>query len=317
MLNSRAILTFLLLIASQITKADFVFNDQCVKAYNSIVSLKLNEGQNLLNAEKKIHPNNKIPYLLENYIDFFKVLTLETNESFEKLKENKSLRLEKIEDDADTKSPWYLYSQAEIYLQSCINRFKYQEYVTGAYELQKAYKMLEENKRKFPTFLPNNKSFALLYGLIGMVPDQYKWALSSIGLKGNVQEGIEMLEQVKNQLPNTQYSYLQAETIFFLSFIQLSTESKTNIMEVVLKNTSGIPNTNLLKTFIVGIVAIRTGHADEAIDVLNSRPKSSATDTCPIRAKTFIWHSSEMSLTKESSNGKTEADKLKKYPVMK
>jgi hypothetical protein len=260
-------------------KADYVFNDNCIKAYQSIVSLRLNEGQAILNQEKKTNPRNKIPLLLENYIDFFKVLTLENNESFEQLKTNKSKRLDLIEDDPDSKSPWFLYVQAEIYLQSCINRFKYQEYVTGAYELQKAYKLLEENKKKFPQFLPNNKSFALLYSLIGLVPDQYKFALSSIGLKGNVQEGTEMLEQLKNQLAQGPYAFLQTETIFFLSFIQLSTENNPNLFETVIKNTNGIPNSNLLKTFICAVVAQRTGHGDEAIDIIDNRPKSSAYTT--------------------------------------
>ncbi len=34
-------------------------------------SLKLNTGKLILEAEKKAHPNNLIPYFLENYIDFF------------------------------------------------------------------------------------------------------------------------------------------------------------------------------------------------------------------------------------------------------
>lgn len=268
----RYLLTILTLCCFSNLKAEFVFNDNCIRAYNSILSLRLVEGQQIINAEKKLHPQNKIPYLLENYSEFLKVLTSETNHSFEEFKEHKSSRIDIIEDD-DEKSPWYLYSLAEINLQSCINRFKYQEFVTGAYELQKAYKLLEENKKKFPSFLPNDKSFALLYGLIGMVPEQYKWALSSIGLKGNVQAGIDMLESLKNKLPNSNYAYFQNETIYFLSFIQMSIESKSNVFETVMKNTSGIPSSSLMKTYICAVVANRTGHNDEAIDILSNRPK--------------------------------------------
>lgn len=267
---------FALLILPNITLADFAFNDNCIKAYNSIISLKLNEGQALLNAERKINPNNNITVLLENYIDFFKVLTTETNASFEYFKNKKASNILKIENDAQKNSPWYLYSLAEINLQSCINRFKYQEYVTGAYELQKAYKLLEENKKKFPDFLPNQKSFALLYGLVGLVPEQYKWAMSTIGLKGNVNEGIEMLERLKNKLPSTPYAHFQTETIFFLSVIQLSVENNPNLFEVVTKNTASIPNTNLLKIYICANVALRYGHGEEAIELLVNRPKSAA-----------------------------------------
>lgn len=271
----KSILILFILFSSMSLKAEFSFNENCIKAYNSILSLRLNEGNQIIASEKKLHPNNKIPYLLENYSEFLKVLTSETNASFELFKTNKSKRIDIIE-SGDENSPWYLYSLAEVNLQSCINRFKYQEFVTGAYELQKAYKLLEENKKKHPSFLPNDKSFALLYGLIGMVPEQYKWALSSIGLKGNVQEGIEMLESLKIKLPSSQYSFLQTEAIFFLSFIQLSVESKSNIFETVMKNTSVIPQKSLMKTYICAIVAVRTGHNDEAIEILSSRPKGPA-----------------------------------------
>ncbi len=272
----RIILLFFILLSTSSLKAEFVFNDNCIKAYQSIISLRLQEGQNILNTEKRANPKNSIPILLENYIDFFKVLTSETNESFEKFKTAKSTRIDLIEDDTQHNSPWYLYSIAELNLQSCINRFKYQEFVTGAYELQKAYKLLEENKKKFPNFLPNQKSFALLYGLVGLVPEQYKWALSTIGLKGNVQEGIEMLEELKQKIPNSSYSYFSAECIYFLSFIQMTVENNPNIYETVIKNTANIPNTSLLKTYICSIVALRSGKGDEAIELLLNRPKSSA-----------------------------------------
>ncbi len=271
----KAVLILFAILFSSSLKADFVFNENCIKAYNSILSLKLNEGNQIIAAEKKQHPNNKIPYLLENYSEFLKVLTSETNASFEQFKINKSKRIDIIE-SAEENSPWYLYSLAEINLQSCINRFKYQEFVTGAYELQKAYKLLEENKKKYPSFLPNDKSFALLYGLIGMVPEQYKWALSSIGLKGNVQEGIEMLESLRLKLPNSSYAYLQTESIFFLSFIQMSLESKPNVFETVMKNTASIPSSSLMKTYICAVVAGRTGHNDEAIEILSNRPRGAA-----------------------------------------
>ncbi len=271
----RLQLIALLFFAPFSTEAKFAFNENCIKAYKSIMSLKVNEGLGYIAIEKKTNPSNKIPILLENYADFLKVLTSETNQSFENFKVNKSTRIDLIQDD-DDKSPWYLYAQAEINLQSCINRFKYQEFITGAYELQKAYKQLEENQKKFPDFLPNKKSFALLYGLVGLVPDQYKWALSTIGLKGNVQQGINMLEELKIKLPTSSYSYLTEETIFFLSFIQMSAEGKENVFETVMKNTDNIPSSNLLNVFIRSIVATRTGHTDEAIELLSHRPKSTA-----------------------------------------
>ena len=269
----RFSLLVLFLFIGQISLAKFAFNDNCIKAYDDILSMRLNEGQALLEVEKKTNPSNAIPIFLENYIDFLKVLTTETREGFEELKQHKVERIELLQKE-DKGSPYYLYCQAEINLQSCINRFKFQEFVSGAYELQKAYKQLEENQKKFPEFLPNQKSLGLLYALIGMVPDNYKWALSTIGLKGNVQQGMVMLEKLKDKLPNSSYAQFQNETIFFLSMVQMSVENLDDIYGKVIKNTSTISNNNLMNVYIRSVAAIRTGHSDDAISYLNSRPKS-------------------------------------------
>lgn len=275
MFKRPALLVLFLIFIGNSCDARFVFNERCISAYDKILSLRLQEGQALLNAEKKANPTNSIPILLENYIDFLHLLTSERKDEFEKFKVSKNARIDKLQSE-DQKSPYYLYCQAEINLQSCINRFKFQEYVSGVYELQKAYKQLEDNRKKFPDFLPNQKSFALLYSLLGLVPDQYKWALSTIGLKGNIQQGMNMLDELRIKLPQSPYAQFTNETIFFLSFIQMSVENQDHLYETVIRNTNPIGNEHLMNVYIRTLVAMRTGHTDEAIDFLEDRPKSAA-----------------------------------------
>ena len=49
----------------------FDFNADCQQAYKEIIQWKFVKGQQLLDIEKAKHPDNLIPYYLENYIDFF------------------------------------------------------------------------------------------------------------------------------------------------------------------------------------------------------------------------------------------------------
>ena len=56
----------------------------------------------------------------------------------------------------------------------------------------------------------------------------------------------------------------------------MSVESKPNVFETVMKNTANIPQSSLMKTYICAVVASRTGHNDEALDILSNRPKGSA-----------------------------------------
>ena len=73
------------------------------------------------------------------------------------LKENKKNRLDILE-EGDKDSPWFLYSsQAEVHLQWAGNRLKFKEYLTAAYEINKAYRLLTKNQELYPNFIPNLK----------------------------------------------------------------------------------------------------------------------------------------------------------------
>ena len=122
----------------------------------------------LLEKEKKENPNNTLVYFIENYSDYLKIQIGEEKSDFEKLKKNKDSRLDFIESDKSS-SPWYLYSQAEINLQWAASRLKFGEYFTAAFEINKAYRLIQENNKLYPNFIPNKKSLGLLYTLIGSV----------------------------------------------------------------------------------------------------------------------------------------------------
>ena len=50
-----------------------------------------------------------------------------------------------------------MYSQAEINLQWAANRLKFGDYFTAAFEINKAYRQIQENNKKYPNFIPNKK----------------------------------------------------------------------------------------------------------------------------------------------------------------
>ena len=96
--------------------AQYDCNENCKKAYNSIISLKFEEGKQLLELEKSINPSNNIPYYIENYIDFLTLIIGEEQDTFDKLKKNKNIRIKRLE-KGDESSPYYRYCLAQVYLQ--------------------------------------------------------------------------------------------------------------------------------------------------------------------------------------------------------
>ncbi len=254
--------------------AVFAFNNNCTEAYKSIISLRFDEGKKLLEAEKKENPGNCTPYYLENYIDFLTLFIGENEKDFEKLESNMDERLGRIEKE-DPGSPFFLFTQAEIYLQWAFARIKFKEYITAAYEINKAYRLLEENTRRFPAFRANLKSLGLLHAAIGAVPDEYKWIASITGMQGTIGQGTKELYSLIQSCGNSEYSYLRDETIFILVFIQFNLQkNEEEAMKLLSYLTPG--DQNLLMSFIRADIAIHAGKNDEAIAILDSRPEGAA-----------------------------------------
>jgi hypothetical protein len=267
---------FCLLLAPSCAFADFDFNANCLRAYQQIFELKLSSAKQLIAAEKKANPDNLIVPLLENYADYFYLLSNESKAEFEKLEPNKSLRLDQIE-EGDKSSPYYLFAQAEINLQWSMIRGRYGEYFTAAREIKKANSLLQENRKKFPGFHLNAKGLGIIQAFLGNLPDGIlKSTLSTFGLKGNLQEGVTMLERLADGLPKSKYEFFYEEVVFNYVFILIDVAHSPSAYAKTMKYTARISDSSLLKTYLQALVCTKTAHNEEAIALLANRPSGAA-----------------------------------------
>ena len=150
-------------------------------------------------------------------------------------------------------------------------RLKFREYFTAAIEINKAYRLLEKNNESFPDFIPNKISLGVLHVMIGMVPDKYQWILDLISMEGSVEQGRAELEQVVALCDkHDAYRYLKDETLFYSGFIDLNIQrdsARIDRLMLALKENSG---DNLLLSYLLANLLMRTGENDEAIRVLDS-----------------------------------------------
>ncbi|MHA4893755.1 tetratricopeptide repeat protein [Pedobacter sp. PWIIR3] len=261
--------------------AKFDFNANCLNAYENIFALKLNSARQLIAMEKKTNPNNGITLLLENYVDYFYLLTNDSKQEFDRLEENKSTRLDALEDE-DKNSPYYLYAQAEINLQWALIRGRYGEYFTAAREIKKANGQLQENSKKFPGFHLNSKGLGLINAFLGNLPDGVlKSTLSTFGIKGNVQQGIAMLEKLVDNLPQSKYEPFYEEVVFYYAFVLNDIAHSPSAYAKTMKYSARISNSSLLKSYLQALVCSKSGHNDEAIAILAARPTGGAYQAFP------------------------------------
>ena len=273
MFRKLLFITILFLCFKADAYAYFDFNPNCVRAYKCILSLRLPEARELINKEKAQHPKNSIYLLLDNYYDFYYLLTTENKDEFEKLRKNKDTRISLLESE-DERSPYYNFSMAQIYLQWAFLESRFADYTSAGWAINKAYRLLQDNTKKFPAFLPDNIPLGVINVLLGSLPGgALKSVLGFFGIKGDTQVGIKMLETTSASIKNSVYAYHYDELVYYLTSIQTNVANDPDAYQKMLKLTAAEDNaSSLFKTYIIAYVSLRTGHSNEVIELLENRP---------------------------------------------
>jgi len=255
--------------------ASFDFTENCKLAYQETLNLRIDMAKEYLAKEQTANPDNDLIPLIENYIDYFYILATDSKAVFDRLKKNKSSRLSRIS-AGDKSSPYYLFAQAEINLQWALLRGRYQEYMLSALEIKRAYGMLEENTHKFADFLPNYKSLGMLNAVLGSLPSGAQKALGVLGVRGSTDEGQQMLEDLVDRLPESDYTIFYNESVFYLMQVWVNITKRKNVYDEIIRCTDQMSNNSLLKTYLRAYTAFKTGNNDAAINYLQKRPKGDA-----------------------------------------
>lgn len=268
MLKNLILFSILFLGLSINANANFDFNNNCIKAYQAIFDLRFNDAKSLIKQEKQLHPNNGITILLDNYIDFFSIIGSENQASYNKLKNLKGTRLAELEKQ-DKSSPYYLFVQAEINLQWGMLKGRFQDYISSGLDIKKADNLLKENEAKFPGFLPNKKSSGLINVVLGALPPNIKSILQPFGFRGDINQGINKLDNLLLTLPNSAYGFYKEEVIFFICYIETELLNNPNNYQRIINLTEGFSDDSLLKSYLQGYVAYRKAYNDDAIRYLS------------------------------------------------
>lgn len=245
----------------------FDLNSNCKQAYQSIFKLKLTEGQQYLDAEKKENPKNYMVYFIENYADFLKLFINDNQALYTSIEPKTEARLEKLK-KANPNSPYYLYTQADLHLQRAFCKIKFGDNLSAVFEVRKAYLLLLDNQKKYPDFKPNIKSLGLLHTIFGAIPDKYKFGAKLLGLKGSIDEGLKELNTV---LQDANFQFREETIIMYTLLLLHLQKDKTSAWNMI-ENTEIPLGDNLLNHFIAATVATHTGKNDKAIAILSSRP---------------------------------------------
>lgn len=271
----KSILFSILFLCTAIAHGQYDYTERCIAAHQYITKLQIDSARILIEEEKRDNPGNLVPILLDNYIDFLTAIVGEDKEVFEKIEHRKSERLKLLE-EGDKTSPWYRSSIAHIYLEWAFARVKFEEYLTAAREIRRAYILLSENHEEYPGFLPDKVGLGILHALIGTIPDNYKWIANLFAMDGSVHQGREELLEVLETADQKAYPYLKDEALFFITFIDLNLQANSKRALELLPYYDSVPNDNLMMVYAKSRILMQTGNNDRAIELLLNRPNSEA-----------------------------------------
>lgn len=249
-------------IISNLNATDFEINPTIKSAYHEIIKTKLNVGRAILERDKT---NNGLKIYLKSYADLIQLLITEDKVFYEQFIDNQNSRLEYLA-NSDKKSPYARMLQAEVHLHTAFVKLKFGHEVKGAWEIIKAYQLLEANTKQFPDFIPNQKSLGLLHILIGSTPENYQWVANLLGLKGNIKQG---LSELQNSIQKDSFWGQESQLIDYLvhAYILTFTPKKLNDFQGFIKQNLD----NQLFVFFGITILMKEGNSEMALSVLENR----------------------------------------------
>lgn len=262
-----------LLFLPAVGQYHYTLTERCDEAIDLFYKLKLDQSAELLQAERQRDPDNLMPLFLEDYIDFFRIYITEDEALYFELMDQREARLKKLQEGPED-SPFYLYCLAETYLHWAIGRLKFEEYMGAFLNVRKAYQLLEKNQEKFPGFIHNLKSLAVMHAAIGSIPEKYKWGAELLGMEGSVEQGMQELEQLSKYCEENDFPF-HPEVRMLEAFLQMHLMKDGGAAWELVSRKDFMEKDDLLAHFVKASIASYTGRNDTVINVVRAAPAGS------------------------------------------
>ncbi|MEJ8802273.1 tetratricopeptide repeat protein [Pontibacter sp. H249] len=248
--------------------ASSVYNTATLKAHQEYLKLKVTSGRQLVEQELQVNPTNAAALLIENYGDFLTLCVQQDASAYDALIKRQEDRLYKIEKVKDN-GIWKKYAQAEVKMQIGVSKLLFGNKLSAAWDIRQAYLHYTSIAKHHPDFIPNKKTLGMLQVLIGSVPDNYKWFLNIIGMKGSIKAGLANLKAAA-----TKENPFQAEAqIMYGLTLQLVDQEHEQQAIRILESITNRHSDNLLFRFAAIHLLKKTKHSEKALALYTKRPQ--------------------------------------------
>jgi tetratricopeptide (TPR) repeat protein len=240
------------------------------QAYQMVHAGRLAEAETLLDAQRAEDPDNLLIYYIADLSDFLRCFVTEKTRNISAYEEQWRPRMDALK-KGDQADPYFLFAQAELHLHAALLDFKLGNNFDAATSINRGFRLLKRNERKFPDFAPNLKNLGLLRAGVGTIPDEYRWAVKLISsLEGTVPEGLSDLRRGLRKGRQTKILQIP-EMQFFYALSLLHFSNQPAAAWEYLQTLAMDPHSSPVTCFIYVNVAMKTGHNDSAVEILTHR----------------------------------------------
>ncbi|WP_317175415.1 tetratricopeptide repeat protein [Pontibacter cellulosilyticus] len=261
---------YLLLLSTLPLHAVSVYNTTTLRAHQEYLKLKIGTAEQLVKQELQQNPANAAALLVANYGDFLELCVQQDATNYDALlqsQENRLLQIEKLKSN----STWKSYAQAEVKMQIGISKLLFGNKLSAAWDIRQAYLQYAFIARRHPDFIPNKKTLGMLQVLIGSVPDNYRWFLNIIGMKGSIKSGLSNLRTAATQENPFQE---EAQLMYAITLQLVDQENERQAIQLI-ESAIKIQPDNLLFRFAAMHLLKKTKHSEQALRHFLNRPVSS------------------------------------------
>ncbi len=288
------VLALVLLSAVKLTaQPAFDFNENCQLAYHHIIQLKVANAQRLIERERKTHPDNLVPYFLENYIAAFKLLFNGDAGDYDAYLSGNEKRLAQLK-SGPTSSPYYLFLQSIVHLQTGACKYKFGDKVSAFWDIRRAYLQIIDNQKKFPDFGPNKIVLGPMKALVGSIPANYRWATRLLGFKnGSIVEGLDLMHTFLNK-QHPEGDFFKQEAVFYYVYMIFYLKHQPDKAIAVIKNRNLDLKNNALYAFMAANLYLNDHSAARAMEILKQRQANPSYMDLPVMhyelATAYMYH---------------------------
>ncbi|HEX9955986.1 MAG TPA: hypothetical protein VGA96_01980, partial [Fibrella sp.] len=271
----RHLLLFMLLTRAVYGQGqDFVWTSGLQRSYTDLTKGRLQAARQTLMTEPAAPVNGLLVYVAD-YADMMALLSSDDDRLLSQLSARESERLDQLS-KLDEKSPYQRFLLAEVRLHWAFVKLKFGKETAASWDIIRAYKLLADNQRLFPGFLPTYKSLGLLRVMIGSVPESYAWVPRLLGLRGDVRQGLADLERAKRDSVFGSEARL-AELLIRAYVLRFTENDEANLNRLVAESPD-----NLLVRFFAATTAMKNARSEQALSWLTTLPASPAYVVLPV-----------------------------------